>query len=263
VKRSRYLKQLVLGSVAATVGMLSSGNAAADIISTGGTLTNVSPAAVGTGAVSFNATHTTRVTDYNPVGQPYQIDFTDTSVVGSIGPSAVSLNAQAKTWTGVTGVQAQGHATGTLGFDLTQSGAATFSWANLVNSIQPRDSLVIKAADGSIVLGCVGSSSYYGVAGGCEAGAQPRGDDPSASLLQQGAFNLAAGAYSLFFSIASGPYVGTSDNAGYAFSLNVTPVPLPAGLSLLLCGLAALCLVSNRLTALVAPVTRSQALSCG
>jgi hypothetical protein len=106
---------------------------------------------------------------------------------------------------------------------VTQAGSATFSWSNLLNSIEPRDSLTVKAADGSIVLGCVGTSTFFGVTGGCEAGGLPNDSVPSDSLLQQGQVNLAAGAYSLFFAIHSGAFVGTADNAAYAFSLNLAP----------------------------------------
>jgi hypothetical protein len=106
---NRYCQRLVPGAVAAVLGVFCASNAAADIISSGGILTGVTPATIGSGANSFDATHSTLVTDGNPnTGQLFTTNFTDTQVAGSIGPTAISVNAHAQTFISAaqTGVQA-------------------------------------------------------------------------------------------------------------------------------------------------------------
>ena len=69
----------------------------------------------------------------------------------------------------------------------------------------------------------------------------------SSSLPTQGTFNLAPGEYTLFYEMNSGydPQGGTSADAG-DFSFNMSVVPLPATLPLLLSGLGAVGLLRNR-----------------
>ena len=246
MKNNHRFKRLMPVASAVALGLFCSGNATADIISTGGTLSGVTPATVGTGATSFSGTHVTQVTDANPVtGQIYTADFTDTALSGSISPTALSVHAEAHTFYSIVKPfpQAIGGGGGTIGFNVTQAGTATFSWENLRSNAALRDSLVIKAADGSVVFGCAGSvfsfNGGYSRTGGCEAGADPS-QNPSDPLLQQGSISLAAGIYSLSFGVSSDRLVGTADDGMYNFSLNMAPVPLPAGLPLLLGGLATL-----------------------
>lgn len=235
-------QRIVPAIAVSMLGMLCCGNTlAATIDSTGGTLAGVSPGTVGSGSVTFNASHSTIITDLNPfTNQTFQENFTDTTVSGSIGPDAISVNAQAQSAiTGAKpGLQAAGSVTGSIGFTVAQSTSAAFTWSDLVASFEPHDSLTIKAADGSIVLGCVGRD--FAVTGGCELGKLPNINFGSTDiLLTQGAFNLGPGSYSLLFSDSSGILMGNVDDAAFQFGLNVTPVPLPAALPLLLGGLAA------------------------
>ena len=75
MKNNHRFKRLMPVASAVALGLFCSGNATADIISTGGTLSGVTPATVGTGATSFSGTHVTQVTDANPVtGQIYTAD---------------------------------------------------------------------------------------------------------------------------------------------------------------------------------------------
>jgi hypothetical protein len=240
---NHHLKLLAACASVAAVGAAWSSNAAAAIISTGGTLTGVSPSTVGTGTPSFDATQSGNVDDFNPsTGQTFEDHVTYASASGSIGPSGLSLNTQAQTfYSALTNApQLQGNVTGTLGFDVTEAETATFSWANIFSTASPmHGSLEIKSSGGSVVLGCVVQGLEAGVGGGCEVGTMPSATNGSTPLAKQGSFDLAAGEYSLLFSVNSGTNFGYPDNAGYDFSMNVTPVPLPAGLPLLLSGLAA------------------------
>jgi len=244
MKNTHHSSLLTACASVTLIAALSSGNAAAAMISTGGTLTGVSPGSVGTGAPAINSTQSGDVDDVNPfTGQTFKDHVTYASVSGSVGPSALSLDAQAQTfYSALTNApQLEGNITGTIGLDVTEAETATFSWANVFSTYFPRHgSLTIKSASGAVVLGCVAEGLMAGVNGGCEVGATPSPTDGSATLLKQGSFNLAAGEYSLLFAVSSGTNVGHPDNAGYDFSMNVTPVPLPAGLPLLLSGLASL-----------------------
>lgn len=246
---AHHSKLLVTCASVIAIGVLYSGNATATIISTGGTLTGVSPGTVGTGTAAFNATQSGDVDDFNPVTfQPFKDHVTYASASGSIGPSALSLNVQAQTfYSALTNApQLEGNVTGTLGLNVTEAETDTFSWTNLFSTFTPtRGSLALESSGGSVVLGCVAEGLQAGVGGGCEVGAKPSGTNGSAPLLNQGSFNLAAGEYSLVFSAASGTNTGTPDNTGYDFSMNVSPVPLPAGLPLLLSALAALGVFSH------------------
>src|ERR1700730_6499593 len=88
----------LLGLAATALVALYSGGTYADMVSTGGTLTGVSRSTIGLGSPSFDATHSTLVTYFDPTGHQVTGNFMDTSVSGSIVPSGISIDAQAQTF---------------------------------------------------------------------------------------------------------------------------------------------------------------------
>jgi hypothetical protein len=171
---------------------------------------------------------------------------------GAYTPDSLSLDAASYTIGGN-----QGTANEFLTFTVTASSTFQYSWSQTADlgggdaglELMQQDFTAPSGYDS--VFGCIGKGVGGPGPGGCALSPEFSGTVPnianSSSLPTQGTFNLAPGEYTLFYEMNSGydPNGGTPADAG-DFSFNMSVVPLPATLPLLLSGLGAAGLLRKR-----------------
>jgi hypothetical protein len=182
-----------------------------------------------------------------------QVEYaTLTTLDGTYTPDSLSVHAASYTVGGQQGI-----ANEFLPFTITASSTFQYSWSQSADLGGGDAGVELMRQDFSApsgydsVFGCIGKGVGGPGPGGCALSPEFVGSVPiitnSSSLPTQGTFNLQPGEYTLFYEMNSGydPSGGTLADAG-DFSFDMSVVPLPATLPLLLSGLGAAGLLRKR-----------------
>ena len=231
-------------AVALVLAAASLSASAAMIVPTGGTALVVPGVEPGTQTIagqygSFFAGNYVNVPDWHG-GMPIDYPVGTATVYGNVTPEALRLNVGAHTV--ISDQTYVGRARGSIGFDLTDDTALSFSFLQsqgAFDNVFADAAVTIRDAQGNIVFGCTGGSPAYDFTfGGCAVGSQPAPTPNEDLLPNDGFMQLLAGHYDISFEADASIFTGVGVSSD--FRLNLSVVPLPAALPLLLSGLGVL-----------------------